>query len=752
VGKKRQRERRKEQARRAATSGDRAALAALGERQPSAAARALIDTLATMPALAFDPIVSDVAGRLRREGACAAALSLLAVAGRKTRRLRAEEALAAMGVGDEARARDAIAGDEILLRKLGPAVGMGRLGRPSATATAPGAPLLRGLAQVTSGTVAAAVKELDAVALADRSRLFVDEVLDSLTLANKRPGPRAKSAVARLAGTALVRGDARAEELLGAAAATHHADIPKTAPGGVVLAARLATATTSTERAAIAADLDPSAFPAAERGAALLARAFLRFPRAERGAGPRLFDAALAAGADRLEALRGRAIALSASYDPMCRCERCEGEASSAAEAWLLLARELGEGPGVDALVLSAAKAASDHAGFAVDRARVVRARAIADAVAARSALMTDDLAAELDADHGGTFLAAEPERARELAEAAVARCRRSTKAWDLRLAALIVLGRPTDALRREAYAATGDEQFAAEARDLDRKEGRELPLVAGQRPGAVADQLGWRAKNGHLAVPFTDEVASALDSLGDRAAAAACAYAMVRASDAGNASLATTILERAIAATRSSDGARILAETAVTLQLGDALVTAVRASAATIPAELVAPLVEGAWLDRQASQRIFLSLCDRLGAIEIGRLRRVPGSKRRPSVVGIAIADELLKPDVSLTGLLDAVDESDGAHADPDDVVPHLEDARKAGLPPELISFATACTALGLDVNRFLPQLSTPAGMSLVVEIARIVEGPRTPAAEARVNALFAKLGATAPSRKGKR
>ena len=721
-------------------------IAALAERQPAAAARALVDALRAKPELAGHALISDVAGSLRRDGEAAAALTLLAAAGGKTRRARAEEILAAIALGDPTRATAAVRGDEEIGAVLAPLLCETVAGkRVRGPRGAPAAALLRCLAQAVAGKTAAAAKELDKVAAVDTHRFFVAELRAALDLVSKRPGKRAVPAVARLSASSLVQGNARAEALLAAHVDAHAVEAPRNAPARVILAARLRGANTPEARAVAVATLDPSLFSREHRGAALLFRAFALAPKAQRGAGAQLFDAALAAGADRLEALRGRALFLSRDYEGDCRCERCVTTAERAAEAWLRVGQEIGDAPPTDPLVLAAARRASKHAGWASDRPRVERAANMARRAGARSGLLSPEVEADLVADLAATFTGEDPARARTLAESALATSPRSHTAWEVRVAALEELGLPTDEVLRQAHAATGDASFAEEARHARRATGREAQLEPGATPGAVAEELGWRASEERLVVPLPADAAAALDRLGDRAAAAVCAYTMAAAWDAGVDGFPIALLGNRLAKTQTPDGARILASVAVAIELDEHLVRAIRSSAETIPAALIPALVEGAWEPGGAtSGRVLVAFAERLGASELTRLRRAIAGNKPPQPDGIELADELLEPEVSLSDLLVGGDDVGGLPGETtDELVAAVE---RSGGSPELIGFAAACALYGLDEKMMSKVLATPAGEVTAKEIGRLVAGPRTKAAESRVEALFRTLNIKVP------
>jgi hypothetical protein len=286
---------------------------------------------------------AQAASKKRRDGDPAGALALLEKAGRSTTRLRVEEALAAFALGDGARAKAAVEGDRRAASVLGPflaAEGEGEVPRVPKGAS-PGRKALhelaRGIVEVRRGKPAAAERRLRK--LGDGPPLDAELHCFAAAVSHREGFPlfRAQRGL-----WSACRGDAALEAALGRLIATHDFEPPPEAPGRMKKAyeaerARRERGEPGSPSALLATE--PARVPKAERGRLHLHRGFALIGRNPARA-QRELEAALAAGEDQVEVLRGLFLAaLEAGKDrakkPMRRLARAL-ERASAPEAALV--------------------------------------------------------------------------------------------------------------------------------------------------------------------------------------------------------------------------------------------------------------------------------------------------------------------------------------------------------------------------------------------------------------------------------
>jgi hypothetical protein len=511
VGQKRQRERRRAQLQRAAAAGDVADL----RRRLSQNWRATAGQLASLfdgieePTAELLTLAEEGVGALRRDGALDAAVKLVRAAGPRTRLLRIEQALLAFARGDDAELRASAGSRPEVDRALAAlaALTLGGQPKPAAKGSPAGVRALTGLSRMVA---AAASRDRGGITRASREvpeelrgRLFFDAIHAACSLAALGVRERGASELAKTVGrSSLVLGVASRERAL----ADLLADAaPATVDKGAL--ASVAAANEARKKRAAAAirehrgeGADPMAAALhaarsvgeaafADPAAGALMVGFSRLGEHDLDGALRSFDAAIAGGADLVEALRGRWLALSLrSTRSRDSDTRQAADAGAAAER---LAHALKTRPGASPYAVLAAVSASHMFAMAGDHAGVLRAGALARSCDG-SGTLAPAIAAELEVHALREGLARPDEAlAKRLAEI-TASVPGIVDAWALRLDLAVKTGAPTqevDTLILEAFEKTGDRVFAADARLVARHRAENVPPSAAAQ--IVRDVMG---------------------------------------------------------------------------------------------------------------------------------------------------------------------------------------------------------------------------------------------------------------------
>lgn len=493
MGKLSRRERRERQVARATTDGDVAAIRALAERAPERA----VDPLATLLRAggANDEVVDlavTVARVLRKQGSHAHVVALAHAGASRSRRLRAEGALAAIAAGDDATARDLAVGDASVNDALVPV--LDALAAVAPTRPKTKHPLAAGLFAAAKSVFEAGAgkRERAKAALASLDPKVGEGVGAKRLRAAVELGFASEAGVARAVDTLLddarVRSRPEVVDAVVAEALAKHPDLSlgyalerRGLGGDAARLARMAAMRASAEgkaahatRRGSCADLTPDDFDGEQRGRAWLHQGFdlLRSGHAARADAS--FDRAIAAGGDLVEALRGKATV-----------PHVLGKPREAATALERLARALERDP--DGRPFAVATLS-----FAAQEWLEAEAEAAALAALSRARAMLPEgdaskLASDLDNLEARAVLARDPERAETILSRITARDPRDRDAWAGRLA--IARRQRDDARHRQLLAqaveATGDAGLADLLRAQRAKDGT-LGAFEGLLPGAV--------------------------------------------------------------------------------------------------------------------------------------------------------------------------------------------------------------------------------------------------------------------------
>ncbi len=527
------RERRAAQAQRAIESGDTQAFAALGARDPAAAAlqveRAL-SGLAAEIASPLDDLAGDLCFRLRRTGRLPAARQLARACEHRSTRLRLESALSSFALGEDDEVARVASADPRVAAVVAPLLDASRAAG-ARQASANGAPAakaegkpwraadsrpaaLRALhdaaaaAKATAlGQVGPARTTLRKVPAEQRGLLLAQELSAAIDLA-KGSGNGRRRAVQSLVRSAAVRESPPAREALvaclaaadpaGALAAAKELGLAQEALRPLQIRA-LAGAGTARGASPVQAALElartagAQLFDPPHRGAASLYEGFACLDSDPKRAG-RAFDRAIELGGDMLEALRGKLLLAGSTVGEVC--PDCGGhhhdsnhqgrEVGAAADRFARAARRVPSGaPFAVAASLLAARAWDDEgdtkaASAALEVARAESGGAMAD---------------ELDLREAHVVARQQPARAAALLDALIARDPRDARAWRMK----IELARDADdeagatELELRAATATGDPELTARARALRLRRG-ELAPFQDLPPGATAGALAAEA------------------------------------------------------------------------------------------------------------------------------------------------------------------------------------------------------------------------------------------------------------------
>ncbi len=453
------RDKRRKRLERRAAKGDAEGLEKLALRAPAAAARALAARLAQDASDAgLVDLAARLTARLRADGQHLLAADLAAATGGATTALRLDEALAAFALGDDARAAAAIRGDARVAASLAPLLSAARLGtarhvrsafamlgagaRQLPAARALEAAAAWGAARAGSKAARAAFARVIGERVALEHPLVQDALFDeALAAGAHEPLDRALAA----------RGmDAARRDLSARALASAKLEEPSAAAAAIARAGA-------------------AAFDAAVRGDALVFEGF-GLLGAEPAQAARVLGSAIAAGGDRVEALRGAWLASMASGR--------DGRAVQDA-AWKLC----------DALADDADGVAAAVAVAEMTLARLTRSRA-ADPDLRKWTKRLRDLAARLGPAGAAPLveaevcaaeleLAADPARALALVAPVLERAPSHGRAWRVRLAAALRCEPDRyDAWLEQAARASGDREIAIMARRARLASGAIQPLA----------------------------------------------------------------------------------------------------------------------------------------------------------------------------------------------------------------------------------------------------------------------------------
>jgi hypothetical protein len=498
VGKKSQRDRRRAQLARAAADGDVDALRKRLSQSARGVQGQLLHLLARPgePGAALLDLVAETVEKLRREGDLEDAAKLAAAAGPRTPALRLEQGLLSFARGEHAALLASVEAHCDVKGALGALAALARGERPGPAArrSAVGVQELTGLARMVSAAasgdragVTRASKEVPAELRRSPSFEAVHAACSLATLGAREVGAEKLAKV--LASSPLVRGVASREHALAdllvtsAPASLDKGRIRAVAPAEIARNKRRAAAIG--ERRAEGADPMAAALHAAQvAGEAAFADpaegalvvGFSRLARKDLDGAIKSFDAAIAGGADLVEALRGRWLALWSRADTSRgKAPALAGQAGAAAER---LAHALASRPGAGPYAVLAAARASHAFALAGDFAGVERAGALA-----RSSVPADslpqDIIAELEVHALRKRLARPDEALRERLRELTTSMPKLVDAWELRLDLAFSMKVPQgelDALILEAFAATGAPLFAEDARGAEDRRARSAP------------------------------------------------------------------------------------------------------------------------------------------------------------------------------------------------------------------------------------------------------------------------------------
>ena len=501
-------------------SGDVSALQRLGEQSPVAAVPAVIRALgsaAPEQTAELDALAVSIARRVRRGGSPAKAFELAAAGRRRTPELRLEEAVAAFAVGNDAVVAEIAAADEAVSAAMTPLLQATRGELPAATKAAPGLRPLHVAARVVAHAVRGTPDQARAaivrrMSLAQRPGVLADEILaaadlslperaaDALVLLHG--SPRAEAAVKSLASTEAILDVRVLSELprelrrtpIIARRATRDALPPGTPTAAIVEVVRA---------------VGPDVFD--DRGAAALYQGF-GLLHTDPDAAAHSFDRAVQLGADMLEALRGKVMALGAAArrhpEDSPQRLRIERDAASAADR---LAHALERDPRGGPLAAVAGTMAAErwleagearHARASIQRARAKAGGALVDRL---------DLL-EVDA-----VAATSMKEAERLVDAVIARSPGNRAAWNMKRQLATGQGHDERAAQIlvDAAAATKDPSLSAAAREIQRKRGKIAPfegLLPGQASaGVLARELARTTTEQHDPYPLAAKHREAL-------------------------------------------------------------------------------------------------------------------------------------------------------------------------------------------------------------------------------------------------
>jgi len=749
VSRRSRKERHQAQRERAVATADLAALEGLAARSPLGAARDCVAVFeqvsAGVGAHPLDGFAAALAGRLRGLGEHAAALGLAVAGRRRTAALRREEALAALGTGDLARARELAAADARLGALLLPALDAVE-GRPVAVERR-AVPLLerdlRRLSRGVAAVVAAARDGGDRTAALRKLRAALRGVTDQRAWPLRELAGAGELACAPGAAEPPLALLLRSERVVAAPAVVEALVEVAAARGAHALVRQRLAGAGARARAALAGDA---------RG--LLAAAFAALEEPLRAR--ELLSQAQAAGAAPLEVERARWVLACKGLD---RAPRHRGREQAAAEL-VAAARRLDallapdpDGHAVRAAVAAATALVLGESGAGDLAPLAAAAREHARPVGGLPEALDDALVLA----EATTAVVTAPGRALELLAGVLARHPESERAWRLRLDAAREAHDPRAADYVLAAAdAIGAPDLIARARAVRRARGVTTPL-AGVPPRCTAGRLGLelalaldeafevgRATPQSLA-GLLDEADALAAHLGPAERAALDAVPLAVACGADRAFVGPLLLRLARARSPEERDARGL--TAVVLHggAGAALVAALpelRRDAGEAPAvELLRAL---AALDAKAAGKVLLRLGPDLPWAAVAELKASLSAAARPTeqaqrigaiVGGLA---ERLRPELDLEALLDG--RLPGVE-DPEDLEEDAFDPTECDATSEGIA---TLAMLGADPAALLrlgdadPDRLT----ALLTRLTHIIERGPSPAAWAEVRRLFQEYG----------
>jgi len=561
VSKKSRSERRKAQLQRSVTRGDPSVLRMLADRGAETGAKALFQAITASPSVVEDPQVMDLAAgvceRLRGEDRFDTALKLASAFRRATPRLALEEALAAFGMGDDARALEAAGSNRELELFLAPVLAVARGGRvPN---NPPGAPamwrgitaLARCVAGVREGRSSSALAALRQVPEEAASRLFASEmrlVADILSA----QGQKLVSAAIAFAQRSVFWKSSRVANALAQCLATRYPRLfidtlaaripfPPDIKADALLRASVAAAGLDSVEARVSlliAKLGHAAFPKEQQGLAALYEGFA-FCMSDPRRALRSFDRAVELGADLNEALRGRLLVQVKQFDTaMAAGDWAADYGRAAASTALRLHRAMSHS--VETLPVAVVAAERAARMLSTDRDRreeALEAVRAARAAAQRAGLLTRSLEADLLFDEAAALRFVEPARALELVEQVIAREPRHHEAWHLRID--LTMGAKGPGASEDWILAAGEmdlcEELTEEAAVIRARRGLPARLVPGKTgAGELARELKRRRDAGAWPAPpaaYDPDVAAcreALDAQG-RSALDAAAFVLLR-------------------------------------------------------------------------------------------------------------------------------------------------------------------------------------------------------------------------------
>jgi len=508
VAKRKRKERRQKQQAKAIQQGDLGALRAIVERNPEAGASALVTALqsaADPNESSFLQLAEQVIDSLRDKGRHDQVLRLVALFPSPSTPLRLARALSALAIGDDATASADASADARVHAFVAPL--LAALHGTKIPRTPPKAPpsvrsilaLSRAVAATTTGSSTPARTALRAVDAKWAPRLGKRELGLVLDLQAKRlPWYNVAPVVRTLLKSSLVRAHAPSRRAIAMELAPRFPELlldmllpelnlsPEDR-AAVSLRASLADTALDSEQARVSrliASAGAAAFPPEHRPVAHLFAGFATV-RAEPKQAKACFDAAIAAGADLGEALRGRVLA-----DTVLQNDR------EAAKTCLRLAKLLEREPDGAPLALLAAKTAATAAAFAQDLHAAREALTLARAIGERTGL--------LDAKRQAEFLIIESKgshinKAGAFLEQAMALDPRNVEVWQARVDLARARGRAKEAedLILQAGELQIDEGFVALARQVRAKRGERWEPEPGKATaGELAAELYHRIEN----------------------------------------------------------------------------------------------------------------------------------------------------------------------------------------------------------------------------------------------------------------
>jgi hypothetical protein len=512
---KSRRENQKKHALRRLEHGNPDVLRTLADRQPDVAARHLRERLLTSTSRDGDgellALAEQLTGRLRRAGKLSTARALAEAGMDRSARLRLERALCAFAMGDDAETERVAVGENALAPILD-ILRQAASGALPKELPEPSPPGVRALYTVASAAVFAARGDVQRASLRARdvpgplrSLLLASEMETAAKLAENRLTPETLAHAATMPSSrawsyANVR-KAFVAELsdkapeLALDIAQHHGLADEIERRAMLRAlAKAAVDEASGENASRDAQVEPhrvldfirrfgaEGFGDADGPAALLYEAFAWMDKDRRKAA-RSVDNAIAQGADLVEALRARVVLATFDMGPVCaHCGVAHGRpgkepAAAADHLARALRRDPEAAPLATAASILAAEAWLDAGSHHEARASVRDARTSARTLPA--------FGSALDVLEASAIAKSEPDRARALVEAVIAREPTSVAAWKARIMLARRAGddQRADALVLEAEAATDDPSFRDEAREIraerdeSRLDGNELDL-----------------------------------------------------------------------------------------------------------------------------------------------------------------------------------------------------------------------------------------------------------------------------------